>query len=36
MAILEIGLLIFIVVVVVSSGIGFYIHNKKNEKDEEN
>lgn len=32
MAILEIGLLIFIIVVVVSSGIGFYIHNKKNRK----
>jgi hypothetical protein len=29
MPILEISLLIFIVVVVLVSGIGFYIHNKK-------
>jgi hypothetical protein len=32
MGILEIGLILFIVVVVLASGIGFYIHNKKEEK----
>jgi len=32
MGILEIGLLVFITVVVLVSGIGFYIYNKKEEK----
>ena len=39
MAILEIALIIFIIFVVLSSAIGFYIHNKddkKNDKFEEN
>jgi uncharacterized protein YneF (UPF0154 family) len=30
--ILEIALLVFIVLVVIGSGMGFYIHNKKEEK----
>ncbi len=32
MGILEISLLVFIVIVVVVAGIGFYIQNKKEEK----
>ncbi len=32
MEILEISLLVFIVVVVLVSGIGFYIYNKKDEE----
>ena len=32
MGILEIALILFIVIVVLVSGIGFYIHNKKEEK----
>ncbi|KLD95907.1 hypothetical protein SDC9_14083 [bioreactor metagenome] len=32
MGILEISLLVFIVIVVVVTGIGFYIQNKKEEK----
>lgn len=32
MGILEISLLVFIVIVVIGSGVGFYIQNKKDDK----
>ncbi|OCL88436.1 hypothetical protein AAX26_00116 [Aliarcobacter thereius] len=35
MAILEIGLLVFLVVVVIISVVGFYMHNKEENKDKE-
>ncbi len=34
MGILEIGLIVFIAIVVVVSAIGFYIHNKTDDKSE--
>ncbi|OCL84222.1 hypothetical protein AAW29_00421 [Arcobacter porcinus] len=35
MAILEVGLLVFLIIVVIGSVVGFYMHNKEENKDNE-